>query len=101
MNQKSGFPPTPTTNNEDTTSEATRARAFIPDIPEDPLQPGEVRLHSWQLFIAQDPLSQSQSQYTTPVLDLRDAFHSLCLDSTKGNRSQDNSPDGRKKSKFQ
>ena len=84
LNQKSEFPPTPPTNDEDTTSQAAAASACIPDIPEDPLQLGKVRLHSWQLFTVQNPVPQSQSEITTPVLDLRDTFHSLCLDSTKG-----------------
>ena len=95
---KEWVPPIHHTNNEDATFEAAAASACTPDIPEDPLQPGEVRLHSWQLFTVQDPVPQSESQHTTPVLDLRDAFHSLRLDSTKSNRSQDNSPDGRRKS---
>ena len=88
----------PALNQKDTTFKATAASASTPEIPKDPLQQGKVRFHSWQLFTAQDPVSQPQNQHTTPVLDLRDTFHGLCLNSTKNNRSQDNSPDGRKKS---
>ena len=43
--------PTPVTNNETTTSNAVAAaNKSIPEIPADPLQPGEIRLHSWQLY---------------------------------------------------
>ena len=46
------------TNNETTTAAA--ASSFIPEIPPDPVQPGEIRLHSWMLYTPQ-----------APVLDLR------------------------------
>ena len=39
--------PTPTTNNQtSTTTAAAAASNFIPEIPPDPVQPGEIRLHS-------------------------------------------------------
>ena len=86
------------TNNNDTNSEAAAASSSTPAIPKDPLQPGKVRLHSWQLFTSQAPLSQSQNQTATSVLDLRNTFYSLCLDPKRGDSSQDNSSDVRRKS---
>ena len=34
----------------DTSSQAAATSNTIPDIPSDPLHPGEIRLHSWHLF---------------------------------------------------
>ena len=52
---------TPLTNNETATSNAAAtASNSTPEIPADPLQPGEIRLHSWQLYTPE-----------APVLDLR------------------------------
>ena len=49
---------TPLTNNEAATSNAAAAAASksTPEILPDPLQPGEIRLHSWQLYIQQAPV---------------------------------------------
>ena len=53
--------PTPPTNNKTPTSTAAAAASnFTPEIPPDPVQPGEIRLHSWMLYVPQ-----------APVLDLR------------------------------
>ena len=55
--------PTPLTNNKTTTSTAaTTASNFTPEIPLDPVQPGEITLHSWMLYTPQ-----------APVLELKEA----------------------------
>ena len=49
--------PTPPTNNEAVTSNAAAATSNLtPEIPPDPLQPGEIGLHSWQLYTPQAPV---------------------------------------------
>ena len=52
--------PIPLTNNKTTTTAAAAASSFTPEIPPDPVQPGEIRLHSWMLYTPR-----------APVLDLR------------------------------
>ena len=42
--------PTPPTNNETATSTAAAASKLTPEIPPDPVQPGEIRLHLWMLY---------------------------------------------------
>ena len=75
--------PTPLTNNKTTTSTTAAA-----EIPPDPVQPGEIRLHSWMLYTPQAPVLDLRGQNITSTLDLRDAFHQLCLcpteDETQG-----------------
>ena len=69
--------PTPPTNSETPTSTtAAAASNFTPDIPPDPVQPGEIRLHLWMLFTPQAPVLDLRGQNVTSTLDLRDAFHS-------------------------
>ena len=51
MEPKEWIPPTPPVNNEDSSLEAAAASAHEPEILKDPVQSGEVRLHSWQLFV--------------------------------------------------
>ena len=61
---------TPSTNNNTSTSStAAAASNLTPEIQPDPVQPGEIRLHSWMLYTPQAPVT----------LDLRDAFHQLHL----------------------
>ena len=42
--------PTPPTNNKTITAAAAVASSLTPEIPLDPVQPGESRLHSWVLY---------------------------------------------------
>ena len=58
-----------------------------PEIPPNPVQPGEIRLHSCMLYTPQ-----------APVLDLRDAFHQLRLCPTEDDPQGESSPNGRRKS---
>ena len=52
--------PQPTSNETAMSNTAAAVSNSIPEIPADPLQPGEIRLHSWQLYTPE-----------APVLDLR------------------------------
>ena len=91
--------PTPLTNNETATLNAAAAASnLIPEIPSDPLQPGEIRLHSWQLHTPQAPVLDLQGKKVTSTLDLEDAFHELCLCPTDNNQQEESSPNGRRKS---
>ena len=54
MEPKEWILPTPLTNSKMATSNAAAvASNSIPEIPSDPVQPGEIRLHSWMLYTAQ------------------------------------------------
>ena len=46
------------------------ASNLIPEIPADPLQPGEIRLHSWQLYTPQAPVLDLRGKKVTSTLDL-------------------------------
>ena len=91
--------PTPPTNNETATSTtAATASNFTPEILPDPVQPGEIRLHSWMLYTPQAPVLNLRGQNITSTLDLRDAFHQLCLCPTEDDTQGELPPNGRRKS---
>ena len=91
--------PTLLTNNETTTSTtAAAASNFTPKIQPDPVQPGEIRLHSWMLFTPQAPVLDLRGQKVTSTLDFRDAFHQLCLCPTEDETQGEPSTNGRRKS---
>ena len=62
--------PTPPTNNENTTAVAAAASNFTPEILPDPVQPGEIGLHSWMLYTPQAPVLDLRGQNITSTLDL-------------------------------
>ena len=91
--------PTRPTNNETTTANAAAAASnSTPEIPADPLQPGEIRLHSWQLYTPEAPVLDLRGKKVTSTLDLADAFHELHLCPTDNNQQEESSPNGRRKS---
>ena len=58
--------PTPSTNNETASSTAAAAASnFRPEILPDPVQPGEIRLHSWMLYTPQAPVLDLRGQNIT------------------------------------
>ena len=76
MEQREWILPSPLTNNETTTSNAPAAASnSTQEIPADPLQPGEIRLHSWQLYTPQALVLDLRDKKVTSTLDLGDAFH--------------------------
>ena len=90
--------PTPPTNNKTaTSSSAAAASSPPPDIPADPLQPGKIRLHSWQLYTFQTPVLDLGGKKVTTTLDLADAFHQLHLCPTDSDQQEESSPNGRRK----
>ena len=91
--------PTPLTNNETAISTAVGvANNFTPEILPDLVQLGEIRLHSWMLYTPQAPVLDLRGQDVTSTLDLRDAFHQLCLCPTEDATQGESSPNGRRKS---
>ena len=91
--------PTPPANNETATSTtAAPASKLTPEILPDPVQPGEIRLHSWMLYTPQAPVLDLRGQNVTSTLDLTDAFHQLCLCPTEDNQQGESLPNGRRKS---
>ena len=89
--------PTPPTNNKTTTVAAAAGNSFTPEILPDPVQPGEIRLHSWMLYTPQAQVSYLRCQNITSTLDLRDAFHQLHLCPTEDKPQEESSPNGRRK----
>ena len=65
--------------NKDTSkpSGAAAADKFTLVIEPDPVQPGEIRLHSWILFLPQAPVLDLREDISD--INLRDAFHRLHL----------------------
>ena len=99
MESREWILPTPLTNNETATSNAAAATSnSIPEIPADPLQPGEIRLHSWQLYTPEAPVLDLRGKKVPSTLDLADAFHDLHLCPTDDNQQEESSPNGRSKS---
>ena len=90
--------PTPPTNNETEISTAAAASNCTQKILPDPLQPGEMRLHSWMLYTTQAPVLDVRGQNVTSILDLTDTFHQLPLCPTADNQQGQSSPNGRRKS---
>ena len=73
---KLGILPTPPTNNDTTTSStAAAASNFTSEIQPDPVQPGEIRLHSWMLYTPQVPVLNLRDHNLMSTLDLRNASH--------------------------
>ena len=91
--------PTLPTNNKTTTTTAVAATSsFTPEILPGPVQPGEIRLHSWMLYIPQAPVLDLRGQNVTCTLDLRDTFHQLHLCPTEDETQGEPSTNGRRKS---
>ena len=69
--------PQGTNNNSPNTdqAEATDPTLFAAD----PLQPGEVCLHSWMLYTLQAPMLDLTGEYIKSKEDIETAFHSLNL----------------------
>ena len=91
--------PTPLTNNKTTTSITAAASSnFTSEILPDPVQPGEISLHTWMLYTPQAPVLDLRGQSVTSTLDLRDTFHQLHLCPTEDDPQGELSPNGRQKS---
>ena len=91
--------PTPPTNNKTAISSAAAAASNLtPEILPDPVQPGEIRLHSCMLYTPQAPVLDLRGQNITSTLDLTNAFHQLHLCPTEDDQQGESSPNGRRKS---
>ena len=92
--------PTPPSNKDTPEpSGATAADNFTPVIEPDPVQPGEIRLHSWMLSTPQAPVLDLREETITSTLDLRGTFHRLCLCPKEPHTSAEQCPNGRRKPK--
>ena len=60
-------------------SGAAAAYKFTPVIEPDPVQPGEIRCHSWMLYTPRVPVLDLQGKTIISTSDLRDTFHQLHL----------------------
>ena len=80
-------------------SGTTAADNFTLVIEPDPLQPGDIRLHSWMLNTPQAPVLDLRDKTITSTLDLRDIFHRLCLCPEEPSTSEEQCPSGRRKHK--
>ena len=88
---------TPTNNEVATSNTAATTSNPLPEIPEDPLQPDKIRLHSWQLYNPEAPVLDLRGKKITSTLDLADAFHELHLCSIDNDQQEESSPNGRRK----
>ena len=89
----------PLTKNETATSTtAAAASNLTPEVPPDPIQQGEIRLHSWMLYTPQAPVLDLKGQNITSLLDLTDAFNQLHVCPTEDNQQEESSPNGGRKS---
>ena len=59
----------------------------------DPLQPGEVHLHSWMLYTSQAPILDLTGEHIKTKEDIEAAFHALNLCSQE---EKEQKSDGRK-----
>ena len=92
--------PTPPSNKDTAEpSSAAAADKFTPVINPDPVQPGEIRLHSWMLYAPQSPVLNLRGETITSSLDLRDAFHQLSLCQEEDKTLPEQCLNGRSKSK--
>ena len=90
--------PTPLANNEGATNNTAAAACNVPpEILADPLQPGKIQLHSWQLYTPEAPVLDLRGKKVTSTLDLADAFQELCLCSTDSDSQEESSSNGRRK----
>ena len=86
--------PQGTNNNSPNTDQAEAADPIF--FAADPLQPGEVRLHSWMLYTPQAPVLDLTGEHVKTKEDIEAAFHSLNLythdkqksDGEKGNKTK-------------
>ena len=70
-----------------------------PVIEPDPVQPREIRLHSWMLSTPQAPVLNLREETITSTLNLRDAFHRLHLCPEEDETHSQQCPNERRKSK--
>ena len=93
------IPNSPSNKNTPKPSGATEADNLTPVIEPDPVQPGEIRLHSWMLYTPQTSVLDLRGETIASTLDLRDTFHRLhlCLEEPQTHAEQ--CPNGRRKPK--
>ena len=97
---KPWIPPIPPSNNDTPKlSGAAAADKYTPVIEPDPVQPGEIRLHSWKLYTPKAPVLNLREETITSTLDLRDIFNQLHLCPKEDEAHPEQCLNGRRKSK--
>ena len=81
--------PSPSQNNTTTTGDQAAA-ADHTLFDTDPLQPGEIRLHSWMLYTSQAPILDLTGKDIKSKKDIEDAFHALNLCPQEDNEEKSN-----------
>ena len=75
----------------DTTPTGDQAAAPDPTLFDtDPLQPDEIRLHSWMLYTSQSPILDLTGKDMKSKKDIEDAFHALNLCPQEDNKEKSN-----------
>ena len=80
-------------------SRTAAADNFTPVIEPDPVQPGEVRLHSWMLYTPQAPVLDLRGRNNNFYIGFKDTFHRLCLCPEEDQTQAEQCPGGRRKTK--
>ena len=93
------FPTPPSNKDTPKPSGTTAADNFTLVIEPDPVQPGEIRLHSWMLYTPQAPVLDLREETITSTLDFRDTFYRLHLCPEEPPTSAEQCPNGRRKHK--
>ena len=84
--------PSPSQNN--TTPTGDQAAAADPSLFDtDPLQPGEIHLHSWMLYTSQAPILDLTGKDIKSMKDIEHTFYTLNLCPKENNEEK---PNGRK-----
>ena len=79
--------PSPSENN--TMPTGDQAAAADPTLFDtDPLQPGEICLHSWMLYTSQVPILDLTGEHIKTKEDIEATFHTLNLRPTRGQRRE-------------
>ena len=93
--------PTPPQNKDTPNpSGAAAAGTSTPVIQPDPVQPTEIRTHSWMLYTPQAPVLDLREETITSDIDLTDAFHRLHLCPEEDEKYLGKSPNGRRKTRM-
>ena len=93
------LPTLPSNKDTSKSSGAAAVDKFTTVIEPDPVQPREIRLHSWMLYTPQAPVLDLRKETITSTLDLRDAFHQLYLCQEEDETHPEQCSNGRRKSK--
>ena len=93
------FPTPPQNKDTPEPSRVAAADKFTTVIEPDPVQPGEIRLHSGMLYTQQAPVLDLREETITFDIDLRETFHGLHLCPEEDESYPEKCPNDRRKTK--